>query len=132
MATYKCDHVHLKAVDVDATVQWYVNNLGARITFEGSFKGSKVNYIDISGFTFIVFGKLEGEEGDNAPIEPTLRTRFGNDHFGFAVNDMDAAVAELRSKGVNILEGPWSPRPGLKICYIEAPDKARIELSERK
>jgi lactoylglutathione lyase len=132
MIVYKCDHIHLKAVDVDSTVQWYVKNLGARITFHGTFKGSRVNYIDISGFTFIVFGKLEGEEGDNSPIEPTLRTRFGNDHFGFAVDDLDATVADLRKKGVNILEGPWSQRPGLKICYIEAPDKALIELTERK
>lgn len=129
---YHCDHVHLKAVDVEQTAQWYVDKLGARITFEGQFKGSKVRYLDIDGFRFIVFGGLEGEEGTDAPIEPTLRTRFGVDHFGFAVENMQEAVADLRAKGVTILEGPWSPRPGFTICYIEAPDKARIELSERK
>jgi hypothetical protein len=32
---------------------------------------------------------------------------------------------------VVILEGPWSPRPGLTICYIQGSDMARIELSER-
>lgn len=132
MISYRCDHLHLKAKDVDKTAQWYVSNLGAKITFEGRFKGSKVYYMDISGFNFIVFGLLEGEEGDKAPAEPSLRVRFGADHFGFAVEDMDAAVADLRVKGVTFLEEPWSPRPGLKICYIEAPDKATIELSERK
>ncbi|MGD0019082.1 MAG: VOC family protein [Candidatus Limnocylindrales bacterium] len=131
MATYRVDHVHLKAVDVEKTARWYVDTLGARITFEADFRGSKVYYLDFSGFTLCVFGQLEGEEGANAPIEPTLRTRFGVDHFGFAVDDMDRAVADLRGKGVTVLEEPWSPRPGLTICYIEGPDKARIELAHR-
>lgn len=132
MTNYKCDHIHLKARDVEKTAKWYVEKLGATITFEGRFKGSKVYYFTISEFTFIVFGQLEGEEETNTPIEATLRTRFGVDHFGFAVDNMEEAVADLKEKGVTILEGPWSPRPGLTICYIEAPDKARIELSERK
>jgi len=54
------------------------------------------------------------------------------DHFGFAVEDMEEAVADLRAKNVTILEAPWSPRPGLTICYIEGPDKVRIELSQRR
>jgi catechol 2,3-dioxygenase-like lactoylglutathione lyase family enzyme len=132
MIKYRCDHIHLKAVDVDKTAQWYVDKLGAKITFEGRFKGSKVFYFDISGFNFIVFGKLEGEEGDNTPNEPSLRTRFGADHFGFEVEDMNEAVADLKAKGVTFLAEPWSPRPGLTIAYIEGPDKATIELSERK
>lgn len=132
MPTYTCDHVHLKAVDVERTARWYVETLGARVTFQGEFKGSKVRYLEISGFTFIVFGRLEGEEGSRAPIGPTLRTRFGIDHFGFAVASMKRALADLKARGVAILEGPWSPRPGLTICYIQGPDRVRIELSERK
>ncbi len=132
MLCYRCDHIHMKAVDVEKTARWYVDVLGAKITFEGSFRGSKVYYLDICGFKLIVFGLLDGEHSESAPIEPTLRTRFGVDHFGFAVDDMGEAVADLRSKGVRILEQPWSPRPGLVICYIEGPDKVRIELSERK
>ena len=89
-------------------------------------------YLEIGGFTFIVFGQLQGEEGAAQPIEPARRTRFGVDHFGFAVEEMVVAVGELRAKSVNVLEGPWSSRPGLRICYIEASDHVRIELSERK
>jgi catechol 2,3-dioxygenase-like lactoylglutathione lyase family enzyme len=132
MPTYRCDHIHLKAVDVEKTARWYVDTLGATITFEGRFRWSKVYYLDIGGVNFIVFGQLEGEDGDREPIGPTLQTRFGVDHFGFAVDNMEQAVADLRAKGVTILESPWSPRPGLTISYIEGPDKARIELSERK
>jgi lactoylglutathione lyase len=132
MPNYRCDHIHLKAIDVERTASWYVDTLGARITFEGQFRGSKVYYLDISGFNFIVFGQLQGEEGGDQPIAADLRTRFGVDHFGFAVDGMEEAVADLRAKNVTILEAPWSPRPGLTICYIEGPDKVRIELSQRR
>jgi catechol 2,3-dioxygenase-like lactoylglutathione lyase family enzyme len=118
-------------MDVESTARWYVDTLGAKITFEGEFKGSKVCYLEISGFNFIVFGRLQGEEGNSSPMAPTLQTRFGLDHFGFAVDRMESAVADLKAKGVVILEGPWSPRPGLTICYIQGPDMVRVELSER-
>lgn len=131
MQAYKCDHIHLKATDVDAAVQWYVEKLGAQITFETQFKGSKVKYMKWDDFTIICFGQLDEETGDAEPIGPTLRIRFGVDHFGFAVDEVRAAIEELRSGGVTILEEPWSPRDGLTIAYIEGPDKVRIELTQR-
>jgi catechol-2,3-dioxygenase len=42
MINYRCDHIHLKAVDVEKIANWYVEKLGAQITFEGQFKGSNV------------------------------------------------------------------------------------------
>jgi hypothetical protein len=41
MQTYRCDHIHLKAVEVESIARWYVDTLGAKVTFEGEFKGSK-------------------------------------------------------------------------------------------
>ena len=52
-------------------------------------------------------------------------------HIGFRVDDMDAAADELKAKGVNFLQEPTQIRPGVRIAYIEAPDKVRIELCER-
>ncbi len=128
MTAYRCDHIHLKAENVQATVRWYCDCLGGRVIFEGQFRGSSVFYVDIGGTTFIIFGRLANEPD---PIEASLRTRYGVDHFGFEVADLDQAVAELRTKGVPIVEEPTTTRPGLRIAYIEGPDKARIELSQR-
>ena len=68
---------------------------------------------------------------DGEPLPATIQTKEGLDHFGFAVEDMDAAAEELKGKGVKFVVEPLQVRPGLKIAYIEAPDKVRIELSER-
>lgn len=128
MVTYRVDHIHLKANDVQAAAEWYCDKLGGKITFEGEFRKSKVFYVDVNGFNIIIFGKLEGEE---EPIPASLKARFGNDHFGFEVNDIHAAVSELKAKGANILEEPWSPREGQYIAYFEGPDHVRLELTQR-
>ena len=49
-----------------------------------------------------------------------------------AVDDMDAAVSELKKKGVRFVVDPLQVRPGVRIAYIEAPDQVRIELTERR
>ncbi|QTL99449.1 hypothetical protein GM661_16605 [Iocasia frigidifontis] len=128
MIEYRCDHIHLKSTYVEETAKWYCDIFDAEITFEGYFKGSKVVYFNINGMDFIVFGKLDGEK---EPITASLRPMYGNDHFGFEVNNMEEAIESLKNKDVNILEGPINVRKGLKIAYIEGPDKVRIELSER-
>lgn len=124
----KCDHLHLFAEDVERTVLWYCRVLGAKVTFEGQYRGSKVRYLDIAGMNFIVVGRFDGE----TPGGPFPSPRYGLDHFGFAVDDLDRTLAGLVAAGAKVLEGPVTVRPGLRIAYIEAPDSGRIELSERK
>jgi len=128
MQTYRIDHIHLISPNIEPTKDWYCNILGGKVTFEGEFKGSKVYYVDLNGFNIIIIEQLPDEK----PLSATIQTREGLDHFGVALEDMDAAVAELKAKGVKFVVEPIQVRPGLRIAYIEAPDKVRIELSERK
>ncbi len=128
MQTYRIDHIHLISPNIEPTKDWYCNILGGKVTFEGEFKGSKVYYVDLNGFNIIIVKQLPNEK----PISATIQTREGLDHFGVAIDDMDAAVAELKEKGVKFVVEPMQVRPGLRIAYIEAPYKVRIELSERK
>ncbi|MCX5841269.1 MAG: VOC family protein [Deltaproteobacteria bacterium] len=129
MNLLRCDHIHLIAENIEETVQWYCRFLGAKVTFQGTFRGSQVYYFVVAGMTFYVFGKLEDEM---APMPGTIHPKHGVDHFGFAVDDLEQAVDELRAGGVKILEGPLAVRPGLRIAYIKGPDQIRIELSERQ
>ena len=128
MKGYRVDHLHLISPDIESTKNWYCEKLGGRETFSGEFKGNKVYYVDLNGFNLILIEKLP----DDIPLPATIRTREGLDHFGVAVEDMDAAVTELKAKGVEFVVEPLQVRPGVRIAYIEAPDKVRIELTERK
>ena len=125
----RCDHIHLIAQDVERTVDWYCRVLGARVVFEGAFRGSSVRYIEVAGMTFIIFGRLEGETlSEPGPVRPG----YGVDHFGFAVDDLSQTIAEIEAAGGNVIEGPLTVRPGLDIAYIEGPDSVRIELTQRE
>lgn len=127
MQTYRVDHLHLISPNIEETKDWYCSVFGGKVTFEGDFKGKQVYYVDVNGFNIILIEQFPGED----PLPATIQTKEGLDHFGFAVEDMDAAAEELRAKNVKFVVEPMQVRPGLKIAYIEAPDKVRIELSER-
>jgi len=128
MQSYRVDHLHLISPDIERTKNWYCDVFGGKVTFEGQFKGNKVYYVDLNGFNIILIERLPDEE----PLPATIQSREGLDHFGLAVQDMDAAVRELKGKGLKFVVEPTQVRPGLRIAYVEAPDKVRIELSERK
>jgi catechol 2,3-dioxygenase-like lactoylglutathione lyase family enzyme len=53
------------------------------------------------------------------------------DHFGFKVESVDEAVAELKRRGAEIAVEPRTIRPGVRIAFVRAPDDIRIELLER-
>ena len=127
MQAYRVDHLHLISPNIEETKDWYCRVFGGKVTFEGNFKGKQVYYVDVNDFNIILIEQFPGED----PLPATIQTKEGLDHFGFAVEDMDAAAEELRAKDVKFIVEPMQVRPGLKIAYIEAPDKVRIELSER-
>lgn len=128
MQSYRVDHLHLISPDIERTKDWYCDVFGGKVTFEGQFKGNKVYYVDLNGFNIILIERLPDEE----PLPATIQSREGLDHFGLAVQDIDAAARELKGKGLKFVVEPTQVRPGLRIAYVEAPDKVRIELSERK
>ena len=53
------------------------------------------------------------------------------EHIGLAVTGFDTAVADLRAKGAVFTMEPWSPRPGIRIAFVQPPDGVRVEILER-
>ena len=90
MVKYQVDHLHLISPAIEETKEWYCNVFGGKVTFEGNFKGKQVYYVDVNGFNIILIEQFPDEE----PLPATIQTKEGLDHFGFAVEDMDAAAAD--------------------------------------
>jgi catechol 2,3-dioxygenase-like lactoylglutathione lyase family enzyme len=53
------------------------------------------------------------------------------EHIGLTVDDVDAAVEELRAKGAEIAIGPLTRNLGLRLAFIRGPEGIMIELVER-
>ncbi|MGC9360780.1 MAG: VOC family protein [Anaerolineae bacterium] len=119
-------HIHLKAENVDVTSTWYQKVLEAKLVATRSFRGSVEHELDLQGTTLVIHGQLERE----LPLPKSVQPRFGLDHFGFEVQELDALASALDARGVVFVERPNLAAPGVRLAVIEAPDSVRIEFIE--
>jgi lactoylglutathione lyase len=120
------DHIHFLCSDVQATERWFVDCLGAEFLGRREARGSTTTDLRLGGAMLLLRGARQNETmGEAGPA------RFGTDHLGLLVPDVDAAVLHLRQRGVEIFEEPAQVNPGLRIAYVRGPDQIRIELVQR-
>ncbi len=127
-SVFECvfDHVHFLCSDVQATERWFVECLGAELLRRREARGSTTTDLLLGGAMILLRGARQSEAiGEAGPA------RFGTDHLGLRVPDVDEAVQQLRQRGVEIFEGPAQVNPGLRIAYVRGPDQVRIELVQR-
>jgi lactoylglutathione lyase len=69
---------------------------------------------------------------DPTATGPSPQTPYmGLEHIGLTVENIDAAVAELKGKGVPFTMEPKTIRPGVRIAFLTAPQNVSIELIQR-
>jgi lactoylglutathione lyase len=121
------DHVHLVGSDLDASERFYSEMFGAESLGRQDAGGAVNVRMRLDGVLLFIRGPrpTESPNGDGEPI------RYTYDHFGVVVQDLTAAVEELRSKGVKILQEPRTARPGTHVAFVEGPDHTRIEVLQR-
>lgn len=127
MPVYSYDHIHLRSRDPRGTAEFYMGMFGARIIESVQSDGQPRMDLDINGLTVFIAQVPADAELASSPAEPHL----GLDHFGLRVDNLDAAVAELKQRGATFTTEPRTIRPGVKIAFIQCPDNVRVELLER-
>ena len=127
MPRYSYDHIHLRSRDPMATAQYYHKMFDAKIVESIQSDGRPRIDLDINGLTVFIARVPAEADIPGAPADPHL----GLDHFGLRVDNMEAAVAELKQRGAEFAVEPRTLRPGVKIAFVRAPDNVRIELLER-
>ncbi len=113
------NHVAISANDFNKTLDFYQNTLGFKTAFAmpGQEGRPGLTYVQISRDTFV-------------EIQPPAQNRpDGFMHFGLEVENIDALVARLRAKGIEVTN-PNNSRTGARLANITAPDGVRIELLE--
>ena len=125
MTTYTYDHIHLRSRDPMATAQYFNKMFDAEILESVQTDGASRIDIDVNGL--MIFIAAADDTTPAGPVDPHL----GLDHFGFRVENLAQAAAELKEKGAEFAVEPKDLRPGLKIAFVRAPGDVRIELLER-
>src|SRR3954466_10766833 len=88
---------------------------------------------EATDFSNIAFSSPENETSTtrSTPPAPPHPPHLGLEHIGLAVTNIDAVCAELKARGAEFTVEPHSPRPGLRMAFVRAPENVRIEVLER-
>jgi catechol 2,3-dioxygenase-like lactoylglutathione lyase family enzyme len=118
-------HIHMRAPNPEETFRWLLANFGGeRTPLKGKLDAVRYR---ATGFSDVWVLVSKGE------TTPTLGRAL--DHIGWRVKDLNAKVAELKSKGVTMETEPRPlPLPNkttIYFAYVVGPSGARIELVQR-
>lgn len=141
------DHVGFTVPDMEAATRFFVDVIGCEVAFEigpfvadddwmrehlGVHPRSVIKTLRMlrcrNGPAFELFEyELEG-----ASQTPPPNSDVGAAHLGFVVEDMDVALAHLKSHGVEVQGDPTTmdagPSAGLTWVYFRAPWGMQLEL----
>jgi catechol 2,3-dioxygenase-like lactoylglutathione lyase family enzyme len=104
-------------------IDFFTTVLGGRLVARQKFGTADGASIDLQGTTINLRMAREDEDiqGDAS------QTRYGFDHIGLQVDDLEAAYQELRDKGYSFFMEPRDI-PGLRIAFFKGPEALTIEL----
>lgn len=126
MAKITWDHIHLRTTNPEGMAQWFEKMLGAEVVRSMQQGQQRIDLKLGGGNIFIAPVK----DGDGTNVAPAIPYR-GLDHFGLSVSGIDAIAADLKAKGVEFTREPMTVRPGVRVCFIRAPEGVSIELLDR-
>jgi catechol 2,3-dioxygenase-like lactoylglutathione lyase family enzyme len=143
MTIQRMEHVGVVVDDLAAATRFFVE-LGLELQAEAPVEGRWVDRIvglegvraDIAmmrapdgdvGLELVKFHSPPSQGGD--PHEPANAP--GIRHISFAVEDIDAVVAGLRSRGAELVGELERYEDRYRLCYVRGPEGIIIELAER-
>jgi lactoylglutathione lyase len=126
VAKFTFDHIHLFTRDVEATAAFYERMFGAEVIRTTSQGKPRVD-LKLGGANIFILDVSDNPKAATGPAHP----HQGLDHFGLAVENIDAACADLKAKGAAFSRELMTIRPGVRIAFVVGPDNASIELLER-
>jgi len=127
MPNYWYDHIHLVSPDAVKTAEFYGKMFNAkRVNVRETGPGLLSVELSLNGSRVLIKTgnvRTEAAPGSSDPAH-------GLEHFGIKTDDLETAVAELKSKGVKFRDEIREIRPGVKISFLWAPENVLIELLE--
>jgi len=109
-------HTHLFCSDIEATIAWWCDMLGAEVAYDGEFGGARNVFMRIGSGRLHLYDQAPRDDGHGAVH-----------HIGIRTDDLEALETRLRSKGVEFRSGirnfdAW------KYIMCPAPDGVLLEL----
>lgn len=115
------EHFAIASPDPKTLAEWYVNTLGFRHSYE--YQGNYFVRAKNGGLIEII--RSEGGAPEATPKTPGLR------HIAISVENFDAALEDLRAKGVEFTGEPYENQ-GNRLVFFKDRDGNLVHLIERQ
>lgn len=128
------DHVAIAVADLEAAVTWYSKGLGFKVLERRVTKGERTSMTSAvlkAGRAVVVL--VQGIEPDSQVSRFVAHFGPGVQHLAFAVEDLDAALAAVRSVGGDS-DTPIIQDEGIRQAFLrrDTGSGVRVELIERR
>jgi len=137
------DHVGVVVDDLAAAVEFFVQ-LGLEQQAKGSVEGNWVDRIvalegvrlDIAfvrtpdGHGLLELIKFHSPRAESDGVYAPANSR-GLRHLAFAVDDIDAVVAGLRTRGIELVGEVVRYEDSYRLCYVRGPEGIIVELVQQ-
>jgi catechol 2,3-dioxygenase-like lactoylglutathione lyase family enzyme len=124
---YRFHHVHLICKDLEQMIHFFTEALNAKLITRLKFGTADGASIDFQGTTV----NLRVAREDEKMIGDASESRYGFDHIGLEVEDVDAAYEDLARRGFSFFMPPRDI-PNLRIAFFRGPEDITIELVQSK
>ncbi len=143
MKIHRIDHVGVIVNDLPAAKAFFLD-LGLDVQGEGELEGEWLDQIvglnDVK--TAFVFLRMPGGQtnlelikyytpSDENGIQRPLANILGIRHIAFVVEDIEAVVAKLKTKGEEIFGEIQNYEESYKLCHVRGPEGMILELAEQ-
>lgn len=99
--------------DLDAALELFTQGLPLELTHTEDYQGMKIGFIPVGDSSIEL---LQDVSGSSAIKKYLDKNGEGIHHIAFEVDDIHQAVAELKEKGVRLIDE--TPRPGAHGMHI--------------
>jgi len=120
---YRFHHLHIVCKDLEKMISFFTEVLEAKLIALKKFGTADGASLDLQGTTVNLRLRKEEEE----LVGDASQARYGYDHIGLEVEDIDAAFKDLQARGFSFLMPP-TDIPDLKIAFFKGPEDITIEL----
>jgi methylmalonyl-CoA/ethylmalonyl-CoA epimerase len=109
-------HLGVAVKDLDAALNFFTGGLPLEVTHTEDYEGMRIGFLPVGDSSIELIQDVSGASAIGKFVE---KNGEGIHHIAFEVDDINQAVAELKERGVKLIdEKPRSGAHGMSIAFM--------------